>query len=227
MRSGFGMAHLDTETFAFIRDLGRNNNREWFEDNRDRYEAARADFLSFIGVWLMEMEAFEPSVAGMDPRRCMFRIYRDTRFSNNKTPFKNNFGARILPGGSKALHIRTGYFLNVQPGLCRISGGAFRPEPEWLNAIRDRLSWDSSKLRAILDEPKFKRMFGDLQGEAVKTAPRGYSKDHPDIDLIRQKSFLARFPLEDDRMFQPGFLKDLVTVCRTIKPLKDYLDETH
>ena len=219
------MPHLDTGTFDFIRDLGRNNNREWFEDNRDRYEDARADFLSFIGVWLFEIEKFDDSVTCMDPRRCMFRIYRDTRFSAIKTPFKTNFGARILPGGSKALHLRTGYFLNVEPGLCRISGGAFRPEPEWLNAIRERISWDSSKMRTILNDRTFKKTFGPLQGEAVKTAPRGYAKDHADIDLIRHKGFLARHPLEDKQLLQPGFLKHLSRVCRAAKPLKDYLDE--
>ena len=220
------MPHLDASTFDFIRDLGQNNNREWFEDNRDRYEDARADFLSFIGVWIFEIEKFDDSVTGLEPRLCMFRIYRDTRFSAVKTPFKTNFGARILPGGSKKLHLRTGYFLNVEPGLCRISGGAFRPEPDWLNAIRERISSNSSKMRAILNNRTFKKTFGPLQGEAVKTAPRGYSKDHSDIDLIRQKSFLARHPIEDEQIFQSGFLQRLSKVCRAAKPLKDYLDET-
>ncbi len=220
------MPHLDPGTFDFIADLRQNNNREWFEDNRGRYEDARADFISFVGVWLMEIEKFDDSVTGMDPRRCMFRIYRDTRFHNSKGPFKSNLGARILPGGSKALHLRTGYYLNVEPGLCRISGGAFRPEPEWLNAIRNRVVMDSRKLRKILADRTFKATFGDLQGEAVKTAPRGYSKDHPDIALLRQKSFLARHPLDDDWLLQPGFLKYIVRVCRAMKPLKDYLDES-
>ena len=99
------MPHLNSRTFDFIRDLGLNNNREWFEANRDSYEDARADFLSFIGVWLFQIEKFDDSVIGIDPRRSVFRIYRDTRFSSVKTPFKTNFGARILPGGSKALHL--------------------------------------------------------------------------------------------------------------------------
>ncbi len=220
------MPHLDTATFEFIADLRRNNNRDWFEDNRDRYEMARADFNSFIGVWLIEIEKFDDSVTGMDPRRCMFRIYRDTRFSNNKTPFKSNFGARILPGGSKGLHLRTGYYLNVEPGLCRISGGAFRPEPEWLNAIRDRIVLNSGKLKKILSNRTFKATFGELQGEAVKTAPRGYAKDHPDIALLRHKSYLARHHFDDSRILQPGFLKQAARVCRAMKPLKDYLDES-
>lgn len=220
------MPHLDPGTVDFITDLRQNNNREWFEDNRDRYEDARADFISFIGVWLMEIEKFDDSVTGMDPRRCMFRIYRDSRFSNNKTPFKTNLGARILPGGSKALHLRTGYYLNVEPGACRVSGGAFRPEPDWLNAIRDRLVRDSSKMRKILNARSFKANFGTLGGEAVKTAPRGYAKDHPDIDLIRYKSLLARHPLDDGRLTRPGFLKHIARVCRAMKPLKDYLDDS-
>ena len=218
------MPHLDPSTFAFIADLRRNNNREWFEDNRGRYEDARADFISFIGVWLFELETFDDSVTGMDPRRCMFRIYRDTRFSQNKAPFKSNLGARILPGGSKALHLRTGYFMNVEPGLSRVGGGAFRPEPEWLMAIRARIMRDSGKLRGILGNRSFKSSFGSLAGEAVKTAPRGIPKDHPEIDLLRYKSFLARHPFEDAELVQPGFLAKVVRACRAAKPLKDYLD---
>ncbi len=218
------MPHLDPSTFAFITDLGQNNSREWFEENRDRYDAARADFLSFIGVLLMELGTFDPSVEELNPKHCMFRIYRDTRFSENKAPFKNNFGARILVGGSKSLHLRTGYFMNIEPGRCMIGGGAFRPEPAWLNTIRQRIEADATNLRNILNDRTFRRHFGDIQGEAVKTAPRGYDKDHPDIDLLRQKSFLARHMMDDTTMFTPGFLKHAAGVYNSMQPLKGYLE---
>ncbi|NKB60470.1 MAG: TIGR02453 family protein [Alphaproteobacteria bacterium] len=221
------MPHLDPNTFSFIADLGQNNSREWFEDNRARYDTARNDFISFIGVLLMEIETFDSRVAGMDPRRCIFRIYRDTRFSNLKTPFKTNFGARILLGGSKNLHQRTGYFMNIEPGNCRLSGGAFRPEPEWLHTIRQRIATDSTNLKRILDDRTFRKTFNGLEGEAVKTAPRGFSKDHPDIVLIRQKSLMARHPLDDGAMFTPGFLKHAARVYEALLPLNEYLDNAH
>lgn len=218
------MPHLNPATFEFIADLRRNNNREWFETNRGRYETARADFVSFLGVLIMELGAFDLSVEGLNPKRCVFRINRDTRFSDNKAPYKGNFGARILPGGSKSLHLRTGYFMNIEPGRCLIGGGAFRPEKEWLGTIRTRIATDSTRIREILSNRTFKKNFGDLQGEAVATAPRGFERDHPDIDLIRQKSFLARHMLDNEAMFRPGFLKHAARVYKSLKPLKDYLD---
>ena len=221
------MPHLDPSTFAFITDLGQNNSREWFEDNRARYDTAKGDFTSFIGVLLMEMEQFDSRVTGMDPRRCIFRIYRDTRFHNIKAPFKTNFGARILVGGSKNLHRRTGYFMNIEPGQCRLSGGAFRPEPEWLHTIRQRIAADSTNLKRILQDRTFRETFNGLEGEAVKTAPRGFSKDHPDIELIRLKSHMARHRLDDGAMFRPGFLKQALQVYKALLPLNEYLDNAH
>ncbi len=221
------MPHLDPTTFTFITELGQNNNRDWFEENRARYDAARADFISFLGVLLMEIETFDPRVGGIDPKRCMFRIYRDTRFSGNKSPFKNNFGARIMVGGSKSLHLRTGYFMNVEPGRCIISGGTFRPEKEWLGTIRQRIATDATNLKNILAQRNFRKYFNGIEGEAVGTAPRGFSKEHPDIVLIRQKSFMARHRLDDDAMFKPGFLKHASKVYRALLPFNEYLDHAH
>lgn len=218
------MAHLNPDILGFLADLAKNNSREWFADNRARYDAARADFISFIGVLLMEIEDFDPSVAGLDPRKCVFRIYRDIRFSHNKAPYKHNFGARIQQGGATNLHQRAGYYMNVEPGRCFLAGGAFRPTPEWLGAIRRRIDTDADPLKKILRAKKFRANFEGIEGEAVKTAPRGYAKDHPDIEFLRRKSFIVRHRMDDARMFTPGFLEHATAVYRSMRPFDDFLN---
>ncbi len=121
------MPHLRESTRQFLIDLAANNGRQWFDANRLHYEEARADFISLIGILLHEIEKFDPSLAGQEAKNSVFRIYRDTRFSKNKTPYKTNFGAHMLHGGSRNLHQRAGYFMNIEPGNCFLAGGAFRP----------------------------------------------------------------------------------------------------
>ena len=219
------MPHLSASTKEFLIDLKANNERPWFEANKPRYEEARADFISLIGILLHEIEKFDPRIGGLDAKRCVFRIYRDTRFSKNKTPYKTNFGARILYGGSRNLHLRAGYFMNIEPGNCFLGGGAFRPSGEWINAIRRRIEDDAGPLKNILKRKVFRNYFDGIEGESVKTAPRGYAKDHPEIRLLRQKSFLARHRLPDEQVFSPGFLKHAATVYRALKPFDDFLNE--
>jgi len=218
------MAHLHENTRNFLVDLKANNDRQWFDANRARYDEARADFISFIGVLLHEIEKFDPGIAGLEARNCIFRIYRDTRFSRNKTPYKTNFGARILLGGNRNLHQRAGYFMNIEPGNCFLAGGAFRPSTQWINAIRRQIEGNADALRAITAGRKFRAYFDGIEGERLKTAPRGYPRDHPEIELLRHKSFLARHRLCDARVFSPGFLKHAAAVYRALKPFDDFLN---
>jgi uncharacterized protein (TIGR02453 family) len=218
------MPHLRESTKQFLIDLKAHNERPWFDANRPRYEEARADFISLIGILLHEIEKFDPGIAGQEAKKSVFRIYRDTRFSKNKTPYKTNFGAHILYGGGGNLHRRAGYFMNIEPGNCFLAGGAFRPSAGWIGAIRQRIDGDADTLRKIIARKKFRDYFDGIEGESLKTAPRGYPKDHPDIELLRQKSFLARHRLPDAQVFSPGFLKHAASVYRALKPFDDFLN---
>lgn len=218
------MTHLASNTGDFLADLKRNNDRTWFNDNKDRYEAARADFESFIGALLPRIEAFDPNVAGLNPKKCVFRIYRDTRFSKDKTPYKTNFGAHMLMGGSKNVRQRAGYYIQVELGNCFLAGGAHQPPSAWINAIRRRIDADAAPLKKILKSKSFRTAFGDIEGESLKTAPKGYPKDHPKIDLLRYKSFLAVHHMPDEMVFAKDLLKHAAKTYKTMKPFGDFLN---
>ena len=218
------MTHLDPDTRQFLADLKRNNDREWFQDNKPRSEAARVDFESFVGVLLPKIEAFDPNVAGLDPKKCVFRIYRDTRFSKDKTPYKTNFGAHMLMGGSKNVHQRAGYYIQVEPGNCFLAGGAHQPPAAWINAIRHRIDADAAPLKKVLRSKPFRDAFGGITGERLKTAPKGYPKDHPELELLRHKSLLAVHDMTDDTVFEKDLLKYAVKTFKTMKPFGDFLN---
>lgn len=218
------MTHLDPQTGRFLSDLKRHNERAWFQDNKDRYDAARADFESFVGALLPRIEAFDPNVAGLDPKKCVFRIYRDTRFSKDKTPYKTNFGAHMLLGGSKNVHQRAGYYIQVEPGNCFLAGGAHQPPAAWINAIRRRIDTDAAPLKKVLKSKPFRDTFGEIEGDRLKTAPKGYPKDHPEIDLLRCKSFLAVHRMADAIVFEKDLLKHATKTFKTMKPFGDFLN---
>ncbi len=218
------MAHLDPKTGRFLTDLKRNNDRAWFQDNKDRYDAARADFESFIGALLPQIEAFDPNVAGLEPKKCIFRIYRDTRFSKDKTPYKTNFGAHMLMGGSKNVHQRAGYYIQIEPGNCFLAGGAHQPPAAWINAIRRRIDADATPLKKVLKSKAFRAAFGEVAGEKLKTAPKGYPKDHSEIDLLRHKSFLAVHNMADKTVFAEDLLKHATKTFKAMKPFGDFLN---
>ena len=216
------MTHLDPATGEFLADLKRNNDRTWFQDNKHRYDAARADFESFIGALLPQIEAFDANVAGLDPKKCVFRIYRDTRFSKDKTPYKVNLGAHMLTGGSKNVRQRAGYYIQIEPGNCFLAGGAHRPPSIWINAIRHRIDTDAAALKKVLKGKAFRAAFGGIEGETLKTAPKGYPKDHPEIALLRYKSLLAVHRMADETVFSGYLLKHAAKTFKTMKPFDDF-----
>ena len=218
------MTHLDPQTGKFLADLKRNNDRGWFQDNKPRFEAARADIESFVGALLPRIERFDPNVAGLDPKKCVFRIYRDTRFSKDKTPYKTNFGAHMLMGGSRNVHRRAGYYIQIEPGNCFLAGGAHQPPAAWINAIRRRIDADAAPLKKVLKRKSFRDAFGGITGERLKTAPKGYPKDHPEIELLRYKSFLAVHNMTDETVFEKDLLKYAVKTFKTMKPFGDFLN---
>ncbi len=219
------MTHLDSETRSFLAELAENNNRDWFQDNKHRYDLARADFESFIAALLAKIETFDAEIAGLDPRKCVFRIYRDTRFSKDKTPYKINLGAHMLAGGSKKVHERAGYYIQIEPDNCFLAGGAHRPPAKWMNAIRRQIDTDAVALKKTLKSKPFQLTFGAIEGDILKTAPKGYPKDHPEIELLRYKSFLAVHHLPDETVFAGDLLTQTTNVFKVLKPFDDFLNK--
>jgi uncharacterized protein (TIGR02453 family) len=216
---------ISPATFKFLAGLKRNNERDWFHAHRAEYEAARAEFEAFLSDLLRHIADFDPAMAGVNPRKAIFRINRDTRFSKDKSPYKTNFGAHLVaPGQSSREHGWAGYYIHVQPGFSMLGGGAYMPTPEWLRAIRRKIDAKGAALKKLAAAPAFKKTFGKLEGETLKTAPQGYSPDHPHIDLLRYKSLFVIRNLKDKEMQAPGFAKQAAGTFKTLKPLNDFLN---
>ena len=209
----------------FLKSLTRNNDREWFEKNKETYLQLKDAFEIFVGDVLTEMIAFDPSLSGLDPKRLTYRIYRDVRFSKNKTPYKTNMGAAISSGG-KTMGI-PGYYFQLEPGgKSFVAAGLYMPQAETLGKIRQEIDYNGERLQKILKEPKFKKLYTDLwTGDALKSVPKGYAKDHPQIGFLKLKSFLVEHPFTDEEAMSKTFKKKLIDSMRTAQPLIEFLKE--
>jgi uncharacterized protein (TIGR02453 family) len=176
---------------AFLAELAAHNQKPWFEAHRAEYQALRDDFTAFVGELIATIAEWDDTVRWVDPKDCIFRIYRDVRFSRDKTPYKTTFSASISEGGRRGYG--GGYYFHVdEKGTLLIAGGAYMPPPPVVAAIREHVADDPEALREILDAPALKRAFGGLwDGHALKRPPAGYAPDAPLIDVIRLKSFIV------------------------------------
>lgn len=215
---------LRTE-LTFLKKLSKNNNRDWFEANKAAYLEAKAHFEDFVSDLLGELQKFDDSLHGLNPKKLIFRIYRDVRFSKDKRPYKTNMGASFSSGG-KGIG-KPGYYLHIEPGnKSFVAGGLYMPDAEVLGKIRQEIDYNAKALQKIMNARKFKAVYGDFWNEdALKTAPKGYPKDHPHIEWLKLKSFIVISDLKDAAVTKPGFLKEVVGLFKTVKPLNDFLRE--
>jgi len=215
---------IERSTIEFLYDLSHHNDRLWFAENRSRYDKARENYSLFVQAVIDEIVGFDPIFKGLEAKSCMFRINRDTRFSHDKSVYKTNFGAFMVRGGKKNGDKFPGYYLHIEPGASFIAGGAYIPPSPWISAIRERISERGEKLTAIINSREYKKYFSGLEGDRLKVPPRGYSRDHPHIELIKMKSFLAMRQLADDEVVAPEFFEVVTGAFRAMKPLNDFLN---
>jgi uncharacterized protein (TIGR02453 family) len=208
----------------FLRALTRNNNRDWFEKNKGTYLQAKEYFEVFVAKYLQELIAFNPELAGLNPKKLPFRIYRDVRFSKDKSPYKTNMGAGFSPNGK--LVQEPGYYLHIEPGGCFLAGGIYMPDPENLSKVRQEIDYNGEKLEEILTTKNFRRWFkgfGDF--DRLKTVPKGYAKDHPRVEWLKNKSFIVTHPFSDKEVTDKKFLKQMTEASKAMKPMIDFLKE--
>ncbi len=216
------MTTIQPKTFAFLKSLKKNNNRDWFNDHKSEYENAKDNVLGFIQELVVAFSTFDSSLRGLEAKDCLFRIYRDTRFSKDKTPYKTNLGASINAGGKKSMG--PGYYVHLEPGGSFIAGGIWMPPADEVKKIRQEIDYNGKDLKKILTKPSFKKAFGGLSREhALKTAPKGYPKDHPDIELLKLNSFIVWKNVSDKDILGPKSIKTLTTLGKEMKPLMDFL----
>jgi len=217
------MPQINKSTLLFLSDLKNNNDRNWFAENRKRYEDAKSNYETFVQEILNEIVRFDPIFRGLEPKSCMFRINRDTRFSHDKSVYKTNFGAFMVRGGKKNGDKFPGYYFHIEPGSSFVAGGAYIPPAPWLNAIRERIDGDAERLIKIVNDKEFRRYFGGLEGEKLRTAPKGYPRDHPHIELLKMKSYLAEMAIPDKAITSDECFDLVVGAFRAMKPLNDFL----
>jgi uncharacterized protein (TIGR02453 family) len=213
---------LQSSTLSFLKALKKNNNREWFQTNKTKYEAAKDDFTGFVNALISDLGKVHKPYLGLDTKDCIFRIYRDVRFSKNKDPYKTNMGAYFSEGGKKSS--LAGFYIQVEPGNSFIAGGCWMPPPAVLKAIRQEIDYNRKPFEKIISRSSFKKLFGELSDTRLKTTPKGYASDHPAIQHLKQTSFIVTMPLRDEVITS----KKLNGICRdaltTMKPFLEFLN---
>lgn len=216
--------YFTENTFKFLRALARNNSREWFHAHKAEYDAKlRGPFLQLIGDLQPDLLAVSEHYRA-DPRGVggsLFRIHRDTRFSNDKTPYKTWSGARFFHARHKEIDAPS-FYLHLQPGNCFIGAGLWHPEPESQRRIRQFIFDNPGAWNAAVHSPSFTRKF-DMSGESLVRPPRGYPADHPLIEDLKRKDFVATMALDDAVVLGPGLRKAVATQFAGLAPLVDYL----
>ncbi len=212
---------LPKSAFTFLRALEKNNNRPWFNDHKDKYLAEHEKMLHFVELLLTEMNQLD-ELEPMTPKKSLFRIYRDVRFSKDKSPYKSHFSGRMRRATKWK---RGGYYYHFEPGNSIIAGGFWNPSSDDIKHIRKQIASDSKPLRKVLASAPFKKLFGSLQGDQVKTAPKGFSKDHPDIDLLRHKQFLVYRHFTNTEVHDASFLKEVVKTFKGMRPFFDHMSD--
>lgn len=191
--------------------------------HKETYEQARDNMIDFTAELIKELTKADPNLdPATDAKKCVMRIYRDIRFSKDKTPYKSHFGIGKLHSG-KAGH--TGYYLHIQPGESFIAGGYWQPEGDHLKAIRQEIDYNADELKKIVDAPEYKKLFGEFRDqERLKLMPSGYPADHENISLLKLKSFTAVHNLSDAELLKPTAAKKIADVCSMIYPLNVFLN---
>jgi len=213
---------LKKDTLSFIKDVAENNNREWFAENKHRYEESKANVLELVASIIPELSKIDTLISpDLDPKKCLLRIYRDVRFSRNKDPYKNNFGmwfSSKSKGGNEP-----GYYLHIQPGLSFIAGGYWMPDAAHLKLIRQEIDYNIGDFKDIINNKNFKTQFKFGGGAALKNAPKGYDPADPNIEYLKLKSFEASMNLNDEEFLKPDIVNKLVSSFSTVSPLVAFL----
>ena len=215
--------NFPAETLRFLRALKRNNRREWFEAHRGDYESAvRQPMTAIVERLAVDLRAFAPELVA-SPKVSIYRIYRDTRFSGDKKPYKTHIAA-VFPTRGLAKHEGAGAYFHVAPDEVWIGGGMYSPQPPQLYAVRRHIAGHLRQLRAIVESPGFRTHLGALEGDKLKRVPRGFAREHPAAEYLKHTHFIAGAGFPASLASSPKFYKTLLTVFRQITPLARFLN---
>jgi len=218
-----GFAGFPPEGMTFLRSLKRHNTREWFQPRKEIYDdKVKAPMIELVTALMQRMANFAPDYLA-DPNKAIYRIYRDTRFSKDKTPYKTHIAA-IFKHRDLEKHSGAGFYFSVAPDEIEVGGGVYMPMPEHLLAIRNYLAENHEEFRRIAAARDVRRLFGDVTGESLSRVPKGFAADHPAADLLRMKQFLLFRTLEDALATTPKLFREVVSRFEVIAPFLEFLN---
>ena len=214
-------ADLKNSTLLFLKDLHKNNNREWFNENKDRYLSANANVVDFVETLIEEIGEFDEAILRTDAKKALFRIYRDVRFSKDKSPYKTNFGAGLGMGKGNRI---SGYYLHIEPGKSFLAGGVYQPDTTVLKEIRKEISINSNEFLSILEQDEFRNNFRGLSVEQkLQRVPAGFEKDDPMAEFLKLKNFIVVHPVSNEALMKEDGAKNFAQIFKSIIPLNDFL----
>ena len=215
---------LHKSTIDFLKKLKKNNNRDWFNKNKKLYEDAKYDFEIFVFELIQKISEFDESVSGLEPKDCIFRIYKDVRFSKDKSPYKTNMGASINKGSRKVP--TAGYYVHIDPKECFLAGGLYMPMPDKLLLVRTAIYNNLKGLEKIINNKEFKKYFKEVWGgDKLKTAPKGFDKEHPSIEYLKNKNFIVFSNVSEGKVLSKNYTDYAVKAFKAMKPFNDYLNK--
>ncbi len=214
-------AKIIPSNLAFLKLVGKNNNREWFNANKHRYLKEHESLVQFAEELLFEMNKHDV-IETASGKKSLHRIYRDTRFSKEKIPYKTNWSGSYRRASKLR---RGGYYFHIEPGNTFVAGGFWGPEPDDLKRIRDEFASDAKPFQKILKSKSFRDTFGELVGEQIKTTPKGFDANDPAIDLLRYKQFLLIKEFSDKEVLSDIFLKKVNQTFKSMRPFLNYMSD--
>lgn len=214
-------AKISSSSFEFLKQLQKNNNRDWFAKHKDRYEQELVQIVNFADDLLERMNKHD-QIENESGKKCLFRIYRDTRFSKDKTPYKNHWSGNLRRATKKR---RGSYYFHIEPGKSFLGGGFWNPEPADLKRIRDEIAYDASEFHKVFNNKTFKSTFGKLKGEQVQTTPKGFDSKHPEIELLRHKQFILIREFTDKEVMDANFVKEVNETFKRMRPFLNLMSD--
>lgn len=208
----------------FLKLLAANNNREWFQQHKSDYLKIQADFEDLLGAVITRISSFDESIAHVRPSECTYRIYRDTRFSPDKTPYKNHIGGYINARGKKSNHC--GYYIHLEPGNCMLAGGSWCMPSAMLRAVRQSVCDNIDEFRSIVEDDAFRKYFPVIGESRLKTLPKGFPKDFPFPQYIQCKDYTVAYPVPDSFFENPDFMDEIARVFIQLKRFADFTNDT-
>lgn len=215
---------MNAEIIQFLRELRQNNNRPWFQENKERYDALRAAFVDEVQELIRRISLFDPEVVGLEAKDCLFRIYRDTRFSADKTPYKTYMSAFIAQGGRKSE--RGGYYIHLEPDNSILSGGVWSPDPKLLKKLRQDIYDHIEEFVAIIEAPEFKAIYPELEGDMLKRMPAGYPVDSPYGYILKHKDFSVICNKPDAFFSKVDWMDESIACFEKLLPFNRFLNYT-